>query len=185
MCLAYCCFYWIIVAYRYKSLGDNALSSSIKRHNRTASVIQGVDTVTRIIAIDWWFAIDSTGSSMDATPAELAYATILKVPAEFLVDSERANINSESVQRYRNAMRKLRSTNTAHHSSPKTFESAELRTATHVSMWNDSMRPSLSHPYDAPVRITKRSLRALTSKFKVTKGNTLPAKWIIGRVIKV
>lgn len=97
-----------------------------------------------------------------ASPAELVYGSTLKIPGEFFVNDRPTNIDSESVQLFREAMRKLRPTNTAHHSTPKTFVSKQLQTATHVFVRNDSIRPSLSHPYDGPYEVTNRKQKYFT-----------------------
>lgn len=94
---------------------------------------------------------------ISASPAELVYGTTLRIPGEFFIDSKPSNIDSDAVNQFRDAMRKLRPTNTAHHSIPKTFESKALSTSTHVFLRNDSIRPSLSHPYDGPYKVLRRT----------------------------
>lgn len=93
---------------------------------------------------------------IDASPAELVYGSTLKIPGEFFNDSTPTKIDSEAVNQFRESMRCLRPTNTAHHSIPKTFESKSLSTASHVFVRNDSVRPSLSFPYDGPFKVIKR-----------------------------
>lgn len=99
---------------------------------------------------------------INASPAELVYGTTLKIPGEFFTDSRPNDINGEAAQQFRNSMRKLRPTNTAHHSTQKTFVSRDLQTATHVFVRNDSVRPSLSHPYDGPFQIANRTAKYYT-----------------------
>lgn len=99
---------------------------------------------------------------INASPAELVYGDTLKIPGEFFTNSKPANIDSETVNQFRNAMRTLRPTNTAHHATPKTFESKALQTTTHVFVRNDSIRPSLSHPYDGPYPVTNRKEKFFT-----------------------
>lgn len=96
---------------------------------------------------------------INATPAELVYGTTLKIPGEFFSDSRAANIDSQSVLKFRDAMRKIRPTDTAHHGQTKIFVSNKLQTATHVFVRNDSVRLSLSHPYDGPYRVLSRKAK--------------------------
>lgn len=53
-------------------------------------------------------------------------------------------------------MQKLQPTDTVHHSTPRTFISKNLQHSTHVFVRNDSIRPSLTHPYDGPYLVLKR-----------------------------
>lgn len=99
---------------------------------------------------------------INASPAELVYGQTLRIPGEFFVDSESPKADSETVQNFRNAMQKLRPTDTAHHTIPKTFVSKDLALTTHVFVRNDSIRPSLSHPYDGPYEIIKREPKSYT-----------------------
>lgn len=94
---------------------------------------------------------------IDASPAELVYGTTLRIPGEFFNDSTPTTIDSEALNKFRETMRDLRPTNTAHHAVPKLFMSKDLATATHVFVRNDTIRPSLSHPYDGPFKIIKRN----------------------------
>lgn len=99
---------------------------------------------------------------INASPAELVYGQTLKIPGEFFAQKTPSNIDSEAVSQFRDAMRNLQPTTTAHHSTPKTFESKALQTATHVFVRNDSVRPSLSHPYDGPFEVLQRRNKFFT-----------------------
>lgn len=101
-------------------------------------------------------------TDIEASPAELVYGTTLKVPGEFFLDERPSNINSEAVNKFREAMRRLGPTNTTHHTTPKTFVSKDLQLAKHVFVRNDSIRPSLSNPYNGPFEVIKRKVKYLT-----------------------
>lgn len=99
---------------------------------------------------------------INASPAELVYGTTLRIPGEFFIDSKAITINSDSLSRFRECMRGMRPTNTSHHTTPKPFISADLATTTHVFVRNDSVRPSLTHPYDGPFEIIARKEKFYT-----------------------
>lgn len=54
-------------------------------------------------------------------------------------------------------MNNLRPTSTSWHSTKPTFVHKSLETCTHVFVRNDSIRPSLSHPYQGPYEVIKRT----------------------------
>lgn len=99
---------------------------------------------------------------INATPAELVYGTTLKIPGEFFDDSMPTTIDSEAVNKFRETMRNLRPTNTAHHATQKTFKSKQLASTTHVFVRDDSVRQSLTHPYNGPFKVIKRSDKFFT-----------------------
>lgn len=99
---------------------------------------------------------------VNASPAELVYGTTLKIPGEFFDNERQPPMDSEIVNQFREAMRKLRPTNTTHHTVPKTFVSKSLATATHVFVRNDSVRSSLSFPYEGPFEVLRRKEKFFT-----------------------
>ncbi|XP_017479413.1 PREDICTED: uncharacterized protein LOC108368956 [Rhagoletis zephyria] len=92
-----------------------------------------------------------------ACPALLVYGSTLRIPGEFLQGAEQTKATEETVSQFRSAMQKLRPTQTSHHTTIKVFVPPALKTATHVFVRNDSIRPSLTRPYDGPYPIIKRS----------------------------
>lgn len=99
---------------------------------------------------------------INASPAELVYGTTLRIPGEFFGNSKPSVANSEIVSQFRTAMQNLRPTDTSHHAQPKTFVSPSLHSASHVFVRNDSIRPSLTHPYDGPYYITRKTRKYFT-----------------------
>ena len=94
---------------------------------------------------------------LNATPAELVFGTTLRIPGEFFDEQPPTKTQSQTVIDLRNAMRDLRPTTTAWHSSTKTFVHGDLQTATHVFLRDDSIRPSLTHPYNGPFEVLERT----------------------------
>lgn len=84
-----------------------------------------------------------------ATAAELVYGKDLKIPGEFFT-TQKERTESDMVDRLREAMQQLQPTSTAWHAKSKIFVHPDLNQATHVFIRNDSIRPSLSHPYEGP-----------------------------------
>ncbi|XP_017481735.1 PREDICTED: uncharacterized protein LOC108370837 [Rhagoletis zephyria] len=92
-----------------------------------------------------------------ACPAMLVYGSALRIPGEFFQETGPKEVTQETVSQFRAAMQKLRPTQTAHHSTPRVFVSPALNSASQVFVRNDSIRPSLTHPYDGPYPVVKRS----------------------------
>lgn len=108
---------------------------------------------------------------INASPAELVYGSTLRIPGEFFTSSKPQQIDSDAVNQFRESMRALRPTDTAHHSIQKTFVSKDLFTATHVFIRNDSIRPSLSHPYDGPFEILHRKEKYFSINIRGRRAN--------------
>lgn len=94
---------------------------------------------------------------LKATPAELVYGTSLQLPGEFFDEHQSYRNETETVTDLRKDMAQLRPTNTSWHNKDRIFVHAELRTATHVFVRNDSVRPSLTLPYNGPYEVVERS----------------------------
>lgn len=96
---------------------------------------------------------------INASPAELVYGTTLRIPGEFFEKTKSSEPSCETVSQFRAAMRRLQPTDTSHHVESRTFVSPSLGSTTHVFIRNDSVRPSLSHPYDGPYEVKSRSAK--------------------------
>lgn len=97
---------------------------------------------------------------IDASPAEMLYGQTLRLPGELLDDSTpapRPNNETEFVRNFRERMRKLRPTSTAHHSAEKPFVHTALTDCTHVFLRNDKVRAPLTPPFDGPYRVLDRN----------------------------
>lgn len=90
-----------------------------------------------------------------ATPAELVYGRNLKIPGEFFATST-TRTESELVRKLRASMQQLQPTNTAWHTKNKIFVHPDLQHSSHVFVRNDSVKPSLTHPYDGPYKVCSR-----------------------------
>lgn len=93
---------------------------------------------------------------IEATPAELVYGTDLRIPGEFFTTAGNRT-ETETVVKLRSAMQQLQPTNTAWHAKHKIFIHRDLPQSTHVFVRNDSVRPSLSRPYDGPYKVIDRN----------------------------
>lgn len=94
---------------------------------------------------------------LNATPAELVFGTTLRIPGEFFDEQPSKKTATQTVIDLRNAMRDIRPTTTAWHCNNKVFIHGDLQTATHVFLRDDSIRPSLTHPYNGPFEVLDRT----------------------------
>ncbi|XP_062556760.1 uncharacterized protein LOC134221588 [Armigeres subalbatus] len=94
---------------------------------------------------------------IQASPAEMVYGTTLCIPSEFFTENSK-NINeAEFVVNLRKAMRNLCLKETAWHGNRNVFVHQNLQTCKSVFVRNDSVRPSLSPPYEGPFEVVNRS----------------------------
>lgn len=108
---------------------------------------------------------------INASPAELVYGTTLRVPGEFFYKNSSREPTSEFVTEFRTAMEELRPTETAHHTNHRTFVSKDLFSSTYVFVRNDSIRPSLTHPYDGRYLVLKRNSKFFTLRIRNRNSN--------------
>lgn len=95
-------------------------------------------------------------ADIDSTPAEMLYGATLRLPGEYFVEGELAN-ESEFVKTLRQHMRAVKPTTTAHHiGNENLYEPPSLRTATHVFVRDDTVRPPLTAAYNGPFLVKKR-----------------------------
>lgn len=90
-----------------------------------------------------------------ATPAEFVYGMDLRIPGEFFTTSN-CRTETEFVQKFRKSMQQLQPTNTSWHTKNKIFIHRDLPQSTHVFVRNDSVKPSLSLPYEGPYEVLER-----------------------------
>lgn len=93
---------------------------------------------------------------LGSSPAELVYGTTLRIPGEFFNEIPITTTETQTVVDLRKAMESLRPTSTSWHSKPKIFVQHDLNTSSHVFIRDDSIRPSLSHPYMGPYEVIDR-----------------------------
>lgn len=107
---------------------------------------------------------------IQATAAELVYGIDLRIPGEFFSTSN-TRTESETVKELRESMRQLQPTNTAWHVNNKIFIHPDLLRSSHVFVRNDSIRPSLSHPYDGPYKVLQRNEKHFRIEIRGRKSN--------------
>lgn len=92
-----------------------------------------------------------------ASPAEMVYGTTLRIPSEFFITNPESIDEVEFVTQLRKAMRGLRPQETARHGTKNVFVHQDLQTCKNVFVRNDSVRPSLSPPYEGPFEVVSRT----------------------------
>ncbi|GFQ87513.1 hypothetical protein TNCT_305961 [Trichonephila clavata] len=90
-----------------------------------------------------------------ATSAELIFGENLRLPGDFLHDSELASPSS-FVQQLRNTFSDLPPVLPSHYTKQKPFIFRDLATCTHVFVRTDSVRTSLQPSYEGPYPVIKR-----------------------------
>ena len=90
-----------------------------------------------------------------ASAAELVYGT-LRVPGEFFSSDEMLGNPPIFVEKFRENMRRLRATPTAHHHKRSMFVHNDLYTCSHVFLREDAVRRALQPPYSRPFPIVER-----------------------------
>lgn len=101
-----------------------------------------------------------------ATPAELVYGSTLRLPADFFTPSHKQHTQSEFVKQLRDTMSKLKPTQTSWHTQQKLFINKDLNSSTHAFVRNDSIKTSLTPPYNGPFRIITRHDKYYTLEIK-------------------
>uniref|UniRef100_A0AAG5DQB7 Integrase catalytic domain-containing protein n=1 Tax=Anopheles atroparvus TaxID=41427 RepID=A0AAG5DQB7_ANOAO len=101
---------------------------------------------------------------LQAAPAELVYGTTLRIPSDFVCEPAKpsSDTDPELLTNLRKAMKRIRSDKTAWHGQQHVFVHNDLTKATHVFVRNDSVRPSLSTPYDGPFKVHQRNTKYYT-----------------------
>lgn len=92
-----------------------------------------------------------------ATPAEMVYSTTLRLPGQFFHDDKSTKSEAEFIKEFRRTLSALRPTQASNHGKQKTFVQKELRDTTHVFVRNDTVRPSITPPYDGAFEVVKRN----------------------------
>ena len=95
-----------------------------------------------------------------STVAELTYGTTLRVPGEFFDTSKTvAKVTPEYVESLKQIMSQIKATQTQHHNKAQPYAQPQLQSCTHVWLRVDSVRPSLTPPYDGPFKIVRKKLK--------------------------
>ena len=113
-------------------------------------------------------------SGPEASPSQLLYGTMLRLPGEFVPAQEIQNSSpnhvSSFVSSFQKMMREQRSAPSLHHpSSLATFVPKDLKKASMVLMRHDGVKKPLQNPYDGPFPVLEHGDKV----FKILK-NGLP-----------
>ncbi|XP_053699052.1 uncharacterized protein LOC128746024 [Sabethes cyaneus] len=92
-----------------------------------------------------------------ASAAEMVYGTTLRIPSEFFVNNSKETNEAEFIANLRKVMRNLRVQQTSWHGNRSVFIHPDLHSCKNVFVRNDSVRPSLSSPYEGPFEVMNRS----------------------------
>lgn len=98
----------------------------------------------------------SLKEDINTSAAELVFGTTLRIPGEFLVDSETTDPQQIYVNKLREHMRAIRPVPTAHHSKRKPFTHKTLYTCSHVLLKIIGGKKSLDQPFDGPHKVLER-----------------------------
>lgn len=111
-------------------------------------------------AFDWFEVLlglrTSFKEDIEATAAELVYGTSLRLPGEFFIDEEMQPEPQIFNEKFREQMRQVRSTPSAHNSKHKAFAHKTLYTCTHVFVRVDAVRKPCEQPYEGPYKVIER-----------------------------
>lgn len=109
---------------------------------------------------------NSLKEDIECSPAELVYGTTLKLPGEFFTNSPDIPDAADFVKRLRTFMQMIRPTPTSDHSRTKVFVHPELTVCTHVFLRTDTVKPTLTPPYQGPFRVVSRQPKHFVIDFK-------------------
>jgi len=98
-----------------------------------------------------------------ATPAELVYGEPIRLPGDFLLESQKDCYQSEFINKLRELFSKLRPVPASNHSLDKSFKFKELDSCSHVFV-RANFTKSLQHPYDGPYPVITRKTNYFTVK---------------------
>lgn len=94
---------------------------------------------------------------LQCSPAEMVYGQTLQIPGEFLVKSPISEPDTFSfVQRFREAMRNLQTTEPRKRDQKDIFVPKSLTNCTHVFIRVDKVKPPLHPPYEGPYLVIRK-----------------------------
>lgn len=99
----------------------------------------------------------SIREDVNATPAELVYGSSIRLPGEFLQESNDSIPNDEFVQQLKSHMNMLKPVDIIHKSNRTVFVHKDLKICSHVFIRNDTVKKSLQPPYNGPYRVISRT----------------------------
>lgn len=93
---------------------------------------------------------------LQASPAELVFGTPLRIPGEFFMSENMESDPLIFLDSFREHIRRVRPTPTAHHTKSRCFILKDLHTCSHVFRRVDSVRKPLDAPYTGPHEVVRR-----------------------------
>lgn len=93
---------------------------------------------------------------LKASPAQLLYGTELRVPGEFFVTEDLPANPNFFLEKFREHIRRVRPTPTAHHTKSRCFILKDLYKCSHVFVRKGGVKAPLESPYSGPHKIIKR-----------------------------
>ncbi|GBN73262.1 hypothetical protein AVEN_58256-1 [Araneus ventricosus] len=93
---------------------------------------------------------------INATAAELAYGTNLRVPGQFFVDSNIGIPSPDYLSRLQELMRALKPSDPVHHGLKAVYMPKDLQTCSHVFVKRRPIKRALATPFEGPFPVKKR-----------------------------
>lgn len=106
---------------------------------------------------------------LKTTPTELVYGTTIRIPGEFFEESRSNKPQSEILVDLRKSMEAIKPTQTSNHAKATAFVDPNLQSCTHVFVRNDSIRASVTPPYEGPFEVIERKEKF----FKINMNNRI------------
>ncbi|XP_029157066.1 uncharacterized protein LOC114936787 [Nylanderia fulva] len=127
-------------------------------HNRVQTAIKCHETTdwVKVLPVVMLGLRNALKEDISTSAAELVYGTQLRIPGEYFSQEEPSQDPFPFLEKLRQAMREIRSRQTAHHNRPRTFTHKTLCTCTHVFLRVNSMRGPLHQLYEGPYAVIER-----------------------------
>lgn len=93
---------------------------------------------------------------ISTSASELVYGTTLRIPGEFIMDSEVSDPQQIHSERLRRHMRQLRPVPTAQHSKRRPFAHKDLYSCTRVLFKVGGTKRTLEQPFEGPSKVLER-----------------------------
>lgn len=90
------------------------------------------------------------------TPSEMLYGQTLQIPGQFFNTQEEITDSPEFIQKFKNAIKKIKPIQTNHHGNKPVFVHKALNACTHVFLRNDATRSNFQPPYRGPFKVLQR-----------------------------
>ena len=98
----------------------------------------------------------SNKEDIGVSAEELVFETTWRIPGELFISADMPPDPKIFVEKFREVMRKVGPTPTAHHHKTRNFVHKNLYTCSHVFLSVDGLKKPLKHPYEGPFKILER-----------------------------